>query len=113
VCHWHFPNTFQFLQAGVSLLNPVRSGLWPWLINYTHIIFNSGDCGVCLRNAVCWKLALFPSQDYADICYDFMVFWVMTVWLVFWRNILTPPLTLKIRHYSSIMVVTTYQGVLS
>ena len=23
----------------------------------------------CLINTVCWKLALFPSQDYADICY--------------------------------------------
>ena len=77
VCHWHFPNTFQFLQSGVSLLNPwmeminhtVLSGLWPWLIHYTYIIFNSGHCRVCPINTVCWKLALFPSQDYADICY--------------------------------------------
>jgi hypothetical protein len=80
VCQWHFPNTFQFLQVGVSLWNPVLSGLWPWLIPNTYIIFNGGYCGVCLINTVCWKLALFPSQDYVDI----MVFWVMTLWLVFW-----------------------------
>lgn len=113
VCQWHFPNTFQFLQAGVSLQNPVLSGLWPWLIPYTYIIFNSGYCGVCLINTVCWKLALFLSQDYADTCcwhYGFLSYDTVASVL---RNILTPHSTLKIRHYSSIMVVTTYEGVLS
>jgi hypothetical protein len=28
-----------------------------------------GHYGVCLINTVCLKLALFLSQDYADICY--------------------------------------------
>jgi hypothetical protein len=111
VCHWHFPNTFKSLQAGVSLPNPVLSGLLPWLIHYTYIIFNSGYCGVCLINTVCWKLALFPSEDYADICYLPYGFLSYDTVASVLRNILTPHSTLKIRHYSSIMVLTTYQGV--